>query len=465
MKRKTISMLMCAALAGIMLAGCGAKESEGTTANVETVAENENSETGAETKSSESAKTTDEVANSGWEYKEADLTLLWIGDNSTDGIEAVCKAAEESLGIKVDIENMGGGEDADNIVKTRLASGDMSDMLCYNSGSLLAALNPSEYFYDLSGESFAETIDDNFRTAASVDSILYGIPSASTQVGAVLYNKDIYEKYGLSVPKTWEEFLANCEVLKAAGEDAVIGSFADSWTAQVPYLGDHYNVNAASPDFAQEFEAGTAKYAVNKAGLTSFQKMEDLIPYYNSDYLATSYDDACEMLVEGKGAQWFMLSSALGNMYSLYGDDINKIGCFAIPGDDAANTGITVWEPNALYVNKNSEKIDDIIRFFEFYISADGLDVYTSAILPDGPYCIKGYQLPENCYDAVKQMQTEYFEIDKACVALEFQTAVKGSNCASICQELGSGQTTAAEAAAKYDQDCEKQAKQLGLEW
>lgn len=50
-------------------------------------------------------------------------------------------------------------------------------------------------------------------------------------------------------------------------------------------------------------------------------------------------------------------------------------------------------------------------------------------------------------------------------MAQEFETAVKGSNCAAICQEVGTGQTTAKEAATKYDEDCYKQAVQLGLSW
>ncbi len=452
MKKKFVSMLLCMAMVGVLLAGCGSVASEeSTTKETETEAVTE-------------AVTTEETESAG-DYKEAELTLLWVGDGSLDGINAVCAAAQEKLGITVDIENLGGGEDGDNVIKTRLASGDMSDILCYNSGSLLSALNPSEYFVDLSGEAFADTIDDTFKTSASAGGALYGIPSAASQVGAVLYNKAMYEKYDLQVPVTWDEFLANCDVLKEAGETAVLGSFGDSWTTQVAYLGDHYNVNAANSDFAAGFEAGEVKYAIDPAGLKSFEKMEQLIPYYNSDYLATSYDDACDMLANGEGAQWFMLSSALGNIYSLYGEGVNNIGCFAIPGDDASNNGITVWEPNALYANASSEKIDDIKRFFEFYISYEGLDAYTSALLPDGPYCVKGYDLPENCYDAVRQMQETYFDTGKTSVALEFQTSVKGANCASICQELGSGQTTAAEAAAKYDEDCKKQAVQLGLNW
>ena len=58
-----------------------------------------------------------------------------------------------------------------------------------------------------------------------------------------------------------------------------------------------------------------------------------------------------------------------------------------------------------------------------------------------------------------------FVDAGKTHVAMEFLTSVKGANCYQICQELGSGQTTAEEAAAKYDEDCAKQAKQLGLDW
>lgn len=445
MKRKILSLMLCAALLGISAVGC------------------EPAETGGE-ESSEPAQS-DAGESEAAPAEQTELTLLAITDQPMDGILAVCKQAEEKLGIKVTYENFGGGEEGDNIVKTRLASGDMEDILLYNCGSLLKALNPPEYFVDLSSQDFVSRMDETYKQAVTVDSKLFGIPSASSEVGAVLYNKEVYEKYKLEVPHTWKNFLANCEKLKAVGETAVLGTFGTSWTAQIPYLGDHYNVNAVNSNFAVDFEAGKVKYATDKSGLESFQKIADLTPYFNSDYLATSYDDGCEMLVEGKTAHWFILSSSLSNIYSLYKDDVNKIGCFGIPGDNPDDHGITVWEPSSFYANKNSDKTDDVMRFFDFYISDEGLDAYTSAILPNGPYCIKGYELPENCYDAVKQMQADYFDKGKTALALEFQTAVKGPNCASICQELGSGQTTAAEAAAKYDQDCEKQAKQLGLNW
>lgn len=397
-------------------------------------------------------------------YSGQEISILWVSNSSMDGINALVDSAEKALGLEVNLEQAPGGEDGDNVVKTRLASGDMADLLSYNCGSLLASLNPAEYFEDITAD-FSDVLDENFVNAASVDGKLYGIPASSSQAGAVLYNIEMYEKYNLEVPKTWDEFLANCEVLKEAGETAVLGTDGDSWTSQVTYLGDHYNVLAADPEFAEGFEAGTTKYATSEAGLKSFKKIADIVPYMNSDHMATTYDDGCDIMMEDGAAHWIILTSALSNIYELYGDDVNKLGCFAVPGDDAENCGLTVWEPNAIYMNKNTENAEAVKAFMEYYISAEGLDAFTSAELPNGPYCVKGYELPEECFTAVKQMQSEYFDKGLTSVALEFQTAVKGANCASICQELASGQTTPEEAAAKYDEDCKKQAVQLGLNW
>lgn len=402
-------------------------------------------------------------SDSGNEVTE--LTMLVDTDITSAGFEAVSALAEEKIGIKVTLETRPGGADGDNVVKTRLASGDMADLCAYNSGALLNALNPSEYFIDISEESYADRLDDTYKASVTVGDGVYGIPYSSTQAGAVVYSKVMYEKYNLEVPKTWDEFLANCDVLKEAGETAILGTFGDSWTSQVAFLGDNYNLMSGQADFVENLEAGTAKYASTPAALRGFEKIADTTQYYNEDYLATTYDDGCDIMANGEAGHWFILTQALSNIYELYGDDVNNLGVFGVPGDDAENSGITVWMPTSIYGNKNSEKIDAVKEFMEFYVSDEALDAYTEAILPDGPYCIKGYELPEEAYDAVATDMQAYFDEGKTEVAMEFLTSVKGSDCPAICQELGSGQTTAEEAAAKYDEDCAKQATQLGLDW
>jgi len=444
MKKNVVMAILIAAMGCSLLGGCGVSKD----------AEESQIEGG------EKAQEQKADSDGGTEI----TMLIAATDGSADGIKAVTEKAEEELGIRVEIEEV--GTDADNLVKTRLASGDMADLVTYNSGSLLKALNPSEYFADLSEYEIVNDLDETYKETVTVDGAVYGIPTSSSSAMAVLYNKEKYEEYGLEIPKTWDHFIENCEVLKAAGETAVLGSFADIWTTQFPFLGDYYNVVSENPDFTEKFEKGEVKYAQTESTIASFQKCKDLVEYYNEDYLATTYNDASDKLAMGDGCQWFISSTAVANIAQLYDKETaDKIGIFGIPGEDAENSGVTVGEPVSFYVNKDTEQMEAIMEFLEFYISQEGIDTYTATQMVTGPLCVKNRTIAEEYQlQAVKDLQ-KYFDDGKVHVAQEFECAVKGANCAAICQEVGSGQTTAEEAAKKYDEDCYKQAVQLGLNW
>ena len=189
---------------------------------------------------------------------------MWIGNSEyNDGTKAVLEKATEELGMEFNIEINPGGTDGDNIIKTRCASGDLADISNYNSGSLLTALNPKEHFLDLTDEAFSEKFDDTFKSCVMQEDRIYGAPFTTTQAGAVVYWKPDYEELGLKVPETWDEFIANCQALKDAGKAPVYLSAGKTWTTQVLFLGDNYNVLAKNPDFADEFTAGTAKFATD----------------------------------------------------------------------------------------------------------------------------------------------------------------------------------------------------------
>lgn len=124
MKKKLLSILLSAAMVSSILAGCSGSSASSAPA--------ESAENQAETPAAgteEAAETTDaggsEAAEGEYEYKEAAISLLIDKDSTLDGLEAVCALAKEKLGITVDVEIRAGGADGDNIVKTRLASGDM----------------------------------------------------------------------------------------------------------------------------------------------------------------------------------------------------------------------------------------------------------------------------------------------------------------------------------------------------
>ncbi len=395
-------------------------------------------------------------------YRKATLSLLIDSNVALDGLNAVCDLAKSELGITIEIEY----KVDDSVLKTRLAAGEMTDLLVYNSGSLLRAMDPSEYLMDLTGQPFTDKYDDIYRRSVTVDGVVYGVPFASTQAGAVMYYKPIYEELGLKIPHTWDDFLANCQAVEQAGHTACLSCTASKSMTQVLFLGDHYNVTALDPDFTAKSERGEALYESHRAALRSWEKYEDVIPYFQEGHREASYDEVCRMLAQGEGAHWICLTQALSNIYSLYGKEAaDLIGVFGIPGDDSSDHGLTIWMPNSLYGNLHSPKRDDILRFMEFYVSDQALDAYAKAVLPDGPYCVKGYSLPADSYAAVRDDMQAYFDAKKTKVAMEFETAVKGARCSSITQSLCLGELTAQEAAAAYDEDCRLQALQLGVLW
>lgn len=390
------------------------------------------------------------------------ITMLIDNGQALEGFNAVAKAAEKKLGIKLELEIRPGGNEGENIVKTRLATGDMADICLYNSGSLFQALNPSEFFVDLSNEPFMDRLDETYKNTVSERAAVYGVPYSSTQAGAWLYNKQIFADLGLDVPQTWSELLNTAKVIKAAGIDPIIGSYKDAWTSQLIFLGDHYNVLQAEPNFPVEYTAGRAKYASTAAALRSWEKLYSSNPFLNKDYLATTYDMALEKLVFGEGAMYPMLTQALSYIYQLYPEEIDNIGVFGQPGDGPEKPGLTVWMPASMYINKDSKHVEIIKDFFEFYISDEAIAIYSEKIKPDGPYAIKGVELPEGTYAGVLEM-VPYFDAGRTAPALEFQSPVKGSSAEQITVQCGANLSSAMECAESYDKDVRKQAIQLGL--
>ena len=208
------------------------------------------------------------------------VTLTYyIDDNPTnvataDGLKKAFEA--ENPDITIEIETHPGGGEGDNLVKTRLATGDMPDVFRYNAGSLFRALNPPESMVEISNEPFVANVMDAFKPVVSVDGKLYGVPEEAAMGGGVLYNKKIYADLGLSIPKSWAEFMANNEKIKAAGKAPVIQTFGDTWTSQLFVLADYYNVQAAVPDFAEKYTANQAKYATTPAALKGFERQEEV---------------------------------------------------------------------------------------------------------------------------------------------------------------------------------------------
>lgn len=400
------------------------------------------------------------------------VTLTLMFNNTPETVasgEAVAKEfTARNPDITIKVESRPGGTEGDNLIKTRLSTGDMTDMFEYNTGSLLQAIAPQKNLVPFDDQPWAGQLADNFKSSASVDGKPYGAPWGAFFAGAIMYNKAVYAELGLQVPKTWAEFMANNAKLKAAGTTPVLQSYQDTWTSQLLILGDFHNVAAAEPDFAARYTKNQAKFATSPAALKGFQHLQEVhdAGYLNKDFASTKYDGALAKLAKGEGAHYPMLSSAITAIVANYPDKVKDIGLFPIPGDDAATNGLTVWSPSGIYVPRTVEgaKLAAVKKFLAFITSPEGCDAQSKAATPVAPYAVKGCELPADVTQVAKDSQPFLDRPGGSSLALEFLSPIKGPALEQITVEVGSGIRKAASGAALYDQDVKKQAQQLGLE-
>jgi raffinose/stachyose/melibiose transport system substrate-binding protein len=401
---------------------------------------------------------------------DGNVTLTFLV-NSGETNEAQAKAVvdafqQENPTITVETSTRPGGTEGDNLIKTKLATGEMEDIFQYNAGSLLQALTPDQTLVNVADQEWVGKLDEDYKESVSTANGTYGAPWNSSMAGGILYNKDIYAELGLKVPTTWDEFIANSQKIKESGKAApIVQSYGDGWTSQMWILADFFNVSAQNPDWAQQYTENKVNFSTEPA-FAGFANLEEVgqSGLFNEDFASATYDDAIKMLADGTGAQYPMLTFAVQNIQQNYPDALNKIGVFPMPGTDAAQNGLTVWMPDSVYISKATEgvQLEAAEKFQAFMATPAACDAIQTAAGATGPYVVEGCTLPADAPPIVTDQQP-FFDADKTGLALEFLSPIKGPALEQIAVSVGSGITSAVDGAAQYDEDVKKQAQQLGL--
>ena len=100
--------------------------------------------------------------------------------------------------VTFSIEIRPGGGEGDNIIKTRLATGEMADIFSYNSGSLFQALRPSRTLVPINDIPNFDNLNDSFlQTVTDGEGNYYGVPYEAAMGGGILYHVPTYDDLGL----------------------------------------------------------------------------------------------------------------------------------------------------------------------------------------------------------------------------------------------------------------------------
>lgn len=437
--KKWFGAVMAGMLAAAMLGGCGPKEAETVSSQTPGGGESSQAETVGGGK----------------------LSILAPQNSVNDGTYAMVDAFKAKYGVDVSLELLPDNE-AENLIRSRAATGDLGDIVDFHSGSQLSTLSPGENLMDISGEAYLKNVDDTFLDCVTLDGKVYGTPVGPTYAGGIFYNKKIYEELKLEIPKTWDEFLANCKACQEAGYTGIIGTYGDAWTSQMLLLSDFYYINKADSEFAKKYTDGEVTLADSKEYVRSIEKLAAQKDFFNEDYLSTSNDDGCRMLVEGTGAHQIMRTREYNSMVESYPEAEELIGFFAVPGDNPEDSGITIWMPHGFYIAANAKNAENAKLWQEFTTTEEAAKAYAQASSPMGPFMLKEVDLGDNVRPAIQDVMN-YVENGKSAPAMEFLCPVKGTNMPQICVQIGSGEISTEEGVNALHEDNKKSAQQLGL--
>ncbi len=182
-------------------------------------------------------------------------------------------------------------------IQTKIASNDIPDVFF----GWVGIANFVNYInrgiaMDLTGSPFLERLTEAGKKSVEYKGKYYGVP-INVQIIGTIYNKKIYQELGLSIPKTWEEFLANCETIKNAGKVPIALGIKDNFVTQMlPYSIWPSVLYGKKKDFEQQVLEGKAKY--NSPEWTKALEMTlDIYEkgYTNTGVLGVSYDQQLEM--------------------------------------------------------------------------------------------------------------------------------------------------------------------------
>jgi len=355
MKKKLLSVLLCAAIALTMLAGCGGSGSDDNT-----------SDTAGTASTAGAADTTAAAASD----EPVEINIFISMPEYADAIEELIAAyKEEKPNVTINYETT--QNDYPTLLKAKLNSGECPDIFASTSGKEIEVY--LDYSQDLADQPLAEVMSDPVKEVMMSGDELHGLSIKGNYFG-VVYNKAIFDEVGITeFPSTFQELEAACEAIQAAGYTPFSTGFAEWWVFK--HVFQHY-VNAAQPD---DVDGLIKAFASGEAHIADYPELYD--DFFNFIDLAVKYGDS-KPLESDLSTEVAALAS--GNTAMICGQgawvetsilEINpeiQIGFNGYPiNDDSTNLKVIGGSDQALRIYKDSAVLDEVLEFCNWWYTSD----------------------------------------------------------------------------------------------
>lgn len=265
----------------------------------------------------------------------------WTSGGEAAALEALVRTYQNAYpGVAVINATVagGGGSAARPVLQTRLAVNNPPDTWQTHPGWELLGQYVEPGYCDSLGELYRSEGWDKAFPKPLVDLVTrngqpYAVPTEIHRGNVLWYNKKVLAQYGINIgPQlSFEEFLADCEKLKAAGVPALGVGDSGIWASA--HLFEDTLLGVVGPQGWSELFSGRRRWddpAVRQA-VEYFGRLQD---YFNSDHAALTWDQAIKRLMDGKVGFSCMGDWADGEFVKARLQENVDFGWVAFPGTE-----------------------------------------------------------------------------------------------------------------------------------
>lgn len=305
------------------------------------------------------------------------ITYMAAQDWVKPGETALAKQFEAQTGIHVDFQIVPFAQ-YNNMLSAKLASGEATDIYGNNTDpfTLDSNFHVTQNAVDLSNQPWAKEEDPLVKGGATVNGKLYALTLYDVSAEWVVnYNKTIFAKYNLSVPKTFAQFEAVCQILKDKGITPIYECVSDGWhhVLWFPELGGA--IGDSQPGLVDSLNNNQTKFANIPAATTDLNEIQDMVTkgYWGNNYMSNTYADSAKNMASGKYAMTinnFALPSSIASQYPNMKE--SDFGFFPDPILDNQYQNVNPVGP-AKFIWSGSKHISQAEQYLDFLTQKDNL--------------------------------------------------------------------------------------------
>lgn len=307
------------------------------------------------------------------------LTVMASQDWIKPAEQELAKKYEEQTGIHIDYQILP-ADQYFNVLKTKLNSGEATDIFGGQTGKsdLKLQYDVENNAADLTGAEWTTRIDPAALDQSSLDGKVYGAEiwdTVASNYFVMVYNKDIFEKLGISVPTTFDEFTAACTTIKAAGITPIYEPISDGWhhVLWFPMVGPAFE--QAEPGLADKLNANTATFAGNANMTTAMGQINDLFQAgcFGDNTMSDTFADTNKALASGKYAMSVSPMSTPAAAAEAYPEvKAGSFGFFPIPTFGNQLQPVHPAGP-AKFVYSKSKHVAEAKQYIDFLTQTENL--------------------------------------------------------------------------------------------